>query len=189
MTPRITLQANRGEVCLVAVASAGGDDCSVSNAHCLLALAAASTVQDFLLTEKYSGFSALHGGEVAILRTVASPHYCRQPFMESRESHCPSLPLPPPVPPSLPSLQVVGAASTAILLSQICLAGFMPPAAFAAVAACFILSCLVNALQLARRLPAAVWDAWLDVVGVLGLAVLPQVMAGDLQWLWHRDAQ
>ncbi|CAI5495283.1 unnamed protein product [Closterium sp. Naga37s-1] len=73
-------------------------------------------------------------------------------------------------------VQVVGAASTAVLLSQVYLAGFMPPPAFTAVAAYLLLGCAVNCLRFTRRLPQPLWDTWQDVIGVLGLAVLPQVI-------------
>ncbi|CAI7844341.1 unnamed protein product [Closterium sp. NIES-54] len=73
-------------------------------------------------------------------------------------------------------VQVVGAASTAILLSQVYLAGFMPPPAFTAVVAYLLLGCAVNCLRFTRRLPQPLWDTWQDVIGVLGLAVLPQVI-------------
>ncbi|CAI5983918.1 unnamed protein product [Closterium sp. NIES-65] len=71
-------------------------------------------------------------------------------------------------------VQVVGAASTAVLLSQVYLAGFMPSPAFTAVAAYLLLGCAVNCLRFTRRLPQPLWDTWQDVIGVLGLAVLPQ---------------
>ncbi|CAI5986763.1 unnamed protein product [Closterium sp. NIES-65] len=73
-------------------------------------------------------------------------------------------------------VQVVGAASTAVLLSQVYLAGFMPSPAFTAVAAYLLLGCAVNCLRFTRRLPQPLWDTWQDVIGVLGLAVLPQVI-------------
>ncbi|CAI5467960.1 unnamed protein product [Closterium sp. Yama58-4] len=73
-------------------------------------------------------------------------------------------------------VQVVGATSTAILLAQVFIAGFMPPPAFTAVAAYLLLGCAVNCLRFTRHLPQPLWDTWQDVIGVLGLAVLPQVI-------------
>lgn len=70
---------------------------------------------------------------------------------------------------------MVGASSTLTLLIQIWLAGYMPLAPFAAVCSYFALGCLVNGLRYTGGLPQAVWAVWQDFIGVLGLAVLPQV--------------
>lgn len=51
----------------------------------------------------------------------------------------------------------------------------MPLAPFAAVCSYFALGCLVNGLRYTGGLPQAVWAVWQDFIGVLGLAVLPQV--------------
>ncbi|GJP30796.1 hypothetical protein CLOM_g6957 [Closterium sp. NIES-68] len=73
-------------------------------------------------------------------------------------------------------VQVVGAGTTAILLGQVFMAGFMPPPAFTAVAAYFLIGCTVNCLRFVGHLPQSLWDTWQDLIGVLGLAVLPQVI-------------
>ena len=73
------------------------------------------------------------------------------------------------------AVQGIGAASTAVLLSQIYLAGYMPPAAFWAVVGFVITGFGVNLSEFNGRLSASFWSTWQDVITVLGLAVLPQV--------------
>ena len=73
------------------------------------------------------------------------------------------------------AVQGIGAASTAVLLSQIYLAGYMPPAAFWAVVGFVITGFGVNLSEFNGRLSASFWSTWQDVITVLGLAVVPQV--------------
>lgn len=73
-------------------------------------------------------------------------------------------------------VQGIGASSTAVLLWQIYLAGYMPPAAFATVAGVLATGLLVNALEYGRVLPKSLWSTWQDLSGIVGLAVLPQVV-------------
>ena len=73
------------------------------------------------------------------------------------------------------AVQGIGAATTAVLLCQIYVAGYMPTVAFWAVVGFVILGFSVNLMEFIDRLPAAIWSNWQDVITVLGLAVLPQV--------------
>ena len=73
------------------------------------------------------------------------------------------------------AVQGIGAASTAVLLSQIYLAGYMPATAFWAVVGFVIVGFAVNLLEYSGRLSASFWSTWQDLITVLGLAVLPQV--------------
>lgn len=73
-------------------------------------------------------------------------------------------------------VQGVGATSTCVLLSQIYLAGFMPPVAFFSVASFLVCGLFINTLQYLGTLPRTFWAIWQDFIGIIGLAVLPQVV-------------
>eukprot|EP00897_Mesotaenium_endlicherianum_P008089 jgi/Mesen1/7308/ME000374S06669 len=73
-------------------------------------------------------------------------------------------------------VQTIGASTTAVLLAQVFLAGYMPLPAFAAVAGLLGFGLAINLLQFKGGLPAPVWGIWQDITGVAGLAVLPQVV-------------
>jgi hypothetical protein len=65
-------------------------------------------------------------------------------------------------------------------LLQIFMAGFMPPAAFGAATVAVAAAALVNGAKLSGALAAMpggadLWALWSEVLGLIGLVVLPQV--------------
>lgn len=61
------------------------------------------------------------------------------------------------------------------------MAGFMPAAAFGAAAAAVAAATLVNGAKLSGGLAAmpgggAAWSLWSELLGLIGLVILPQVM-------------
>lgn len=69
---------------------------------------------------------------------------------------------------------------------QIFIAGFMPAAAFGAAAVAVAAAVVMNGAKLTGRLdrlPAGgkVWALWSEVLGMLGLVILPQVSVSSQQ--------
>ncbi|GAB4814230.1 hypothetical protein N2152v2_001276 [Parachlorella kessleri] len=78
-------------------------------------------------------------------------------------------------------VQAIGIASSFAVLTQIRIAGFMPRAVYAATATIVACTATLTALKLSGRLDASkqgqrVWAAWQKVLGLAGLAVVPQVL-------------
>eukprot|EP00898_Chlorokybus_atmophyticus_P000440 jgi/Chlat1/1397/Chrsp12S02052 len=71
-------------------------------------------------------------------------------------------------------VQGLGMFSTIVLLSQICMAGYMPVPAFAFLSSLTAASFLFNLLEYNGKLNKTVWDLYLGLVGVIGLGLLPQ---------------
>ncbi len=73
-------------------------------------------------------------------------------------------------------VQGVGVITSAVVVTQIFLAGFMPGLAFAVVMPAIVAGLVLNFLQLKGKLPEKLWKGWSRASGLLGLAVLPQVL-------------
>eukprot|EP00899_Mesostigma_viride_P000021 jgi/Mesvir1/10019/Mv03642-RA.1 len=73
-------------------------------------------------------------------------------------------------------VQSMGVITTAVLLSQIFLGGFMPFPAFALMSAVTAAGLVLNYLDFAGMVPPLLWAIWKGFIGVTGLAVLPQVI-------------
>lgn len=73
-------------------------------------------------------------------------------------------------------VQAVGVVSTFVLLSQIFVAGFMPPPAFALTTVVVAVGLTLNLLNYKGVLSPAIWSVWQDAAGLVGLTVLPQVI-------------
>lgn len=73
-------------------------------------------------------------------------------------------------------VQAIGVMTSAVVVAQIFLAGFMPPLAFAAVMAAIGAGLLINWLKFKEKAPAPVWSFWSRASSLLGLVVLPQVL-------------
>jgi hypothetical protein len=82
-------------------------------------------------------------------------------------------------------VQAIGIASSFALLTQIRIAGHMPGAAYSAVAAVVAMTATLTGLKLSGQLDASkagqwAWAAWQKVLGLAGLAVVPQVLCATL---------
>jgi hypothetical protein len=69
---------------------------------------------------------------------------------------------------------------TSVPALQIYMAGFMPPAAFGAATIAVAAAALVNGAKLSGALAAMpgggdLWALWSEVLGLIGLVILPQV--------------
>ena len=74
-------------------------------------------------------------------------------------------------------VQAVGVLSSALVVGQIFYAGFMPAAAFWAVAAAILAGLGLNALHYRGVVNAKLWEGWKEFVGMAGLATLPLVFS------------
>lgn len=78
-------------------------------------------------------------------------------------------------------VQAIGIASSFAVLTQIRIAGFLPQAVYSAVAAIVACTATLTALKLGGRLDHSkqgeqIWAGWQKVLGLAGLAVVPQVL-------------
>ncbi|GAQ85197.1 hypothetical protein KFL_002230180 [Klebsormidium nitens] len=73
-------------------------------------------------------------------------------------------------------VQGVGMLSTYVLLSTIFFGGFMPSIAYMVVSGVVVLGLCLNLLNFGGLLPAAIFNVWQDIAGIVGLSVLPQVV-------------
>lgn len=73
-------------------------------------------------------------------------------------------------------VQAIGVATSAIVVAQIFLAGFMPGAAFVGVLGAVAAGLTLNWLKFKDKAPAGAWSFWTKASSLLGLVVLPQVL-------------
>eukprot|EP00850_Spirogloea_muscicola_P015358 SM000117S25478 [mRNA] locus=s117:61601:64802:- [translate_table: standard] len=73
-------------------------------------------------------------------------------------------------------VQSIGAISGYAVITQIYLAGYMPPAAYYGVTVGLVLALVVNVLKQVKLLPISVWRVWQNFIGVGGVTLLPQVL-------------
>jgi hypothetical protein len=86
------------------------------------------------------------------------------------------------------NVQLIGILNNMLVLSQVTLAGFMPPSVFAATTAMISLAVAINTGRLRGSISEAspvvgsipVWSLWQLFAGVCGLALIPQVMSNQL---------
>ena len=74
------------------------------------------------------------------------------------------------------AIQLIGVLAGTVVLGQIFLAGFMPLPAFLATTAIVALDLGFNFLAYKGKLPDRAWKGWAEATGLLGLAILPQVL-------------
>ncbi len=73
-------------------------------------------------------------------------------------------------------VQAIGVVTSAVVVTQIFLAGFMPAAAFAAVMGAIVAGLALNWLKFKDKAPAGLWSFWSKASSLLGLVILPQVL-------------
>lgn len=86
------------------------------------------------------------------------------------------------------NVQLIGILNNMLVLSQVTMAGFMPPSVFAATAAMISMAVAINTGRLRGAVTPAspvlgsipVWSLWQLFAGVCGLALIPQVMSNLL---------
>ena len=87
-------------------------------------------------------------------------------------------------------VQAIGIASSFAVLTQVRAAGFMPRWAYAGVSLVVAAAATLTGLQLSGRLSSkpgqAVWATWQKLLGLAGLAVVPQVRCTPAEGRWRR---
>jgi hypothetical protein len=73
-------------------------------------------------------------------------------------------------------VQAIGVVTSAVVVTQIFLAGHMPLLAFAAVMPAIVAGLLINFAKIKDKAPAALWNVWSKGSSLLGLVILPQVL-------------
>jgi len=73
-------------------------------------------------------------------------------------------------------VQAVGVISTAVLLTQVFIAGYFPSQVFWPLAGIICIGVTLGSLKLLKLLDEKWWRLWQSVLGVIGLATLPQTM-------------
>ncbi|MDX6770007.1 MAG: S8 family serine peptidase [Elusimicrobiota bacterium] len=73
-------------------------------------------------------------------------------------------------------VQAIGVVTSAVVVAQIFMAGFMPATAFAAVMGAIVAGLVLNRLKFKDKAPAGLWSFWSKASSLLGLVVLPQVL-------------
>jgi len=73
-------------------------------------------------------------------------------------------------------VQIIGVTSTAVLLVQVFIAGFFPAHFFWPIAAIITVGVALGLFKMANALDDRVWKVWQAVLGLIGLAMLPQTL-------------